>query len=263
VRRRSQGPAPNHFLTVIDAYRNTPLVQSVQLIGMDPLRIEVTTAGRIDEIILPTPSTPSRDTAHRPLGVVARVKLGDQATKQVQVGEVGGAGPGYAQARISGVDYEANEVVLTAAAQKAAEFTPGRYVRIYNEGRSAMYRILRTQPAGAHLRLSLDSSALVAQGPVVKTGEGVVWLQAFLTFANGRSDQAGELVPGRPDYFAGSYLSDGQTVRRLRGTVRDEVSKVYLADPVTGAELARDYAGKLVSIWQYGVGDSIELPRVR
>lgn len=265
VRRQSKGDQPTHYLTVLDVFQKEPVVQSVKLLQESPLKLQVTRADGVDEITLSDLSLPSRDQVHRPLGVIVEMKEGNLVTRHVEIGSITPqpAGPGYATAKIAAVDYDKNEIVLEKGAEQAAQFPVDRYLRVYNDSRSAMYRILTATSEGGNLRLKLDSSPLLAQGPVAKVADGAMWLKAHLAFANGQNDDKGGLVPGRSDYFGGSYLTDGKTVRQLTGAIRDETSKIFFKEPVTAVQLEQDYGDKVMSIYQYGVGDEVSIPLVK
>ena len=178
-------------------------------------------------------------------------------------GAAGGAGgPGYATATVKAVDWERNEITLPYQPGMEKDFPVGRYLRVYNWGRSAMCRILSATRQGKELRLALDTTALLAQGPVVKTADGAIFVGDTLLFANGRADDKGVLPLGN-DYFAGSFLSDGKSTHQLAGAVRDNPTKLYLKQPLPQADLEKVFAGKIVRVWQYGVGDTVEIARVK
>ncbi|MEN6642090.1 MAG: heparinase II/III family protein [Armatimonadia bacterium] len=257
VRRQARAQKPSLFLTVLDAYQKTPVVQSVRLVQESPLKLEITRADGVDEITFTLPAGPSRTTTHRPLSVAVQIKQADKPARQVQFGNE------YAQSTIAAVDYQKNEISLNTPAAQDATFAPGRYVRLYNPARSAMYRVVTARRDGNQLRLTLDSTPLLAQGPVCRTADDSLWLKTLLTFANGQSDDKGNLKPGRNDYFAGAWLGEGADARRLAGAIRDNPTRVFFEKPATQAALDTAYAGKLVNIWQYGVGDSAEAPVVR
>lgn len=254
----------SHFLTVIAPYQNQPLVTAVELISAVPLTLRVTRADVRDEITLATPTAGSRRPGHRPLGIRVRTLRGDRCLRDIRLGEYGQADePGYAYAVIRDTDYPGQRIRIADVGSRAADFAAGRYVRIYSAFRSAMYRVVKVERAGRDLWLTLDHTALLAQGPVVKTADGRLWLQAFLDWTLSSSVADGELLAqAGGDYFAGAWLGEGHRARRVRGAVRDMPSEVFFAEPVPAADLQADYGGQVVSLWQYGVGDRVEVPRV-
>lgn len=263
--RRDAAPGEvSHFLTVIAPYQNEPLVKGVELVSAEPLTLRVSRGDVVDEITLATPMDSSRRHGHRPLGVRVRTLQGERWLRDTRIGEYGGADePGYGQAVIRASDYPGQRICIGAIGDRATDFAPGRYVRIYSSFRSAMYRIVKVQREEKNLWLTLDHTALLAQGPVVKTADARLWLQAFLDWTLSSNTADGQLIP-QPggDYFAGAWLGEGDKARRVRGAIRDMPSEVFFAEHVPAADLERDYAGQVVSLWQYGVGDRVEVPRV-
>ena len=263
VRRQSRGQKPDHFLTVLDPFQQTPVVQSVRLVSEQPLTLEVTRNGAVDTIVLSTPDTTTRTSSHRPLGLSFKTTVGDQVIKQVQIGETApGEGPGYATGKITATDYEAQGITVEAPADQQPDFAVDRYVRIFNERRSGMFRIVDAKPEGKLLRLKLDQTAHLGEGPVVNIKDGNIWVGAMLNFANGRYDAAGKALMTN-DFFAGSWLGEGKDARQVKGAIRDTKSQILLQDAISRADLEKLYGGKVVRLWQYGVGDQVEIPRLK
>lgn len=251
------------FLSVLDAFQKTPVIESVRLVSEAPLVVKVSRADGEDEIHLNIPPSPSYRTAPRPLGVRVRSRVGDKWVRDVQVGKwAPGRGPGYATGTLCGTDYAANQIAIESARGCEADFAPGRAVRVYNARRSAMFRVLTTKRQGDRLWITLDQTALLARGPVADVSDGTVTLAAYLVFANGEMDEKGILKPGL-DAFAGSWLGEGKTARLVRGAVKGESSRVFLTESVPSDQLRKDYAGRVASIWQYGVGDPVEVACIR
>jgi len=217
----------------------------------------------VDTIVLATPDTTTRTSAHRALGVSFTTVAGGQTVKQVQIGKPApGVGPGYATGKIATTDYAAQEIAVEAAADQQADFAVGRYLRIFNARRSGMFRIVDARPEGKLLRLRLDQTAHLGEGPVVGIKDGSVWIGALLNFANGRYDAEGKPLMTN-DFFAGSWLGEGEDARQVKGAIRDTKSQILLQDAISQADLEKLYGGKTVRLWQYGVGDSVEIARVR
>jgi hypothetical protein len=113
--------------------------------------------------------------------------------------------------------------------------------------------------------LTLDTTALLARGPVVSTADSLVELGASCTFASGRIDSEGVLLSPGPHFFAGARLGEGNVARELQAVMNTSASsaRLLLRDAVTAEQLDADYADEVVSIWEYGLGDTVELARVR
>lgn len=262
VRRPARGAEVSHYLTVLDPYQKTPTVEGVKVLSEQPLTVQIVRSdGVVDELTLATPPGPSRTTAHRPLGLYFRSVSQGKVTREARLGTAGVAGdPGYAHTTVEAVDWESNQIVVRDAPGLQDDLAAGRYLRLYNADRSAMYRVLALAKQDGRLRLTLDATALLGQGPVTEvTGDALV-LDCALPLASGRADEAGKLRAGN-DYFAGSYLSCGTTTLQLAGAVRGKVNRFYLRQTPPEAELKAALQGRLLRVWQYGVGDSVEAVR--
>jgi hypothetical protein len=253
VRRQVEGGAPTHFLTVLDSYQNTPTVTAVRLVSGDPITLEVTRPDGVDEIALVAPPGPSRTTQHRALGVHVIMRTGDKVTRDVQIG---GVEPGYAQGRIASLDYATQEVVVEGDGLKADDFAPGRSIRIFNDMRSAMYRIVAVAPDGPRLRLTLDQTALLARLPVTAAKGGRLTVPFRTPFTNGHVDAAGELTDGPNDFYYGAWLGEGDAACPVLGIANTDPPVIHLA---TGT--GEEHVGKVITLWQYGVGDRVEVAR--
>lgn len=254
------------YLTVIDAFQGEPVVRQVRLISEDPLELEVTHAGGVDRISLATPPGPGTTNAHRPQGLRLVSTRDGQVARDVQVGHwAPGEGPGYITDTIRDLDYGRREIAIGYEAGREAEFAPGRAVRIFNRGRSGMYTITGARQEGDLLWLRLDTTALLARGPVVGVEDNAVLLGASCIFADARLDAEGKLSTVAPNFFAGARLGEGDGARMIAGIANTSASsaRILLHEPASGAELAGDYGDGIISTWEYGVGDGVELAVVR
>ena len=263
ARRHVKDGAASRFLTVLEAFQSAPVVKGVRLVSQRPLVLEVTRDDGVDLIHLNVPTRSSRSTAHRAMGVRVESRTNGQATRDVEVGLwAPDKGPGYAEGTIAALDYAANRIALADAPGLETDFAPGRAIRIFNKDRSALYRVVKTGRASGQFRITLDATALLARGPVVGAADGRLMLDTELVFANGRTDGDGELLDRR-DYFAGSWLGDGSSARQLRGAAQASKCTLFLKGPAGEKMLVQRYGGRTVSIWQYGVGDRVEVARSR
>ncbi len=265
ARRHAPVPERSLFLSVLDPYQKTPVVEGVRVLSENPLRLEVTYDGGRDVIHLATPPGPSRTTAHRDHGLRVQSFEGDLLKRDVQIGRwAPGEGLGVITETIQGVNYDADEVAIPYSEGWEEEFRPGLAVRIFNEKRTALFRIEEARRVGPTLRLTLDTTALLARGPVVEVEDGALTIGAHFTLSTGGVDEDGKLAGSRHLYFAGSRLGEGEKSRVVRGTWRQSASstKVFVDESVSANELGRDYGDHVISVWQYGVGDTLELVRV-
>lgn len=258
VRRQVQNGAHTHFLTVLDAYQQQPTITGVRLLKADPIVLEVTRPDGVDEVTLCSPPGPSRTTAHRALGIRVVMRQEEKVIRDVQVGSLGdGAGPGYAHGKIVDVDYGQQQIVITGDGLSVDDFASGRAVRIFNDMRSAMYRIAEVASEGDSLRLTLDKTALLARFPVTAATKDRLTVPFRTPFVTGHVDKDGNLTDGRHDFYYGSWLGEGHAACRVLGVANTNPSVIHLAEG-SGEE----YVGKVVSLWQYGVGDRVEVARV-
>lgn len=230
-----------------------PVVSAVRLRRKDPLTLEVERTGGRDVIEIERPSGPSRGTAPRALGVVVR-----RGEREVGVG----GRDGWARGRITAVDYAANRVTVQGDAALADQLVPGRYLRLYNAERSGMMSIRAARREGDDWIIDLHGTPLLARGPVTATGDGRLTVGAYLLYGGARLDATQRVIAASCAY-AGAVVSDDAHSARVAGVLKGESSTVLLTEKVPAAELARDFGGRIVSVWQYGVGDQVELATIR
>jgi hypothetical protein len=158
------------------------------------------------------------------------------------------------------------DAIKSAAAEPAAEiewksrivvagdgggntYIPGKPIRIYNDSRSATYTIVSADHEGGRLWLTLDATALLAQGPVTRVEDSQVHVGSFLTFADGTDAF---------NRFAGAWLGDEHGALSVNGAVRASPdSIIQLRDPLPASRLNK-MLNKPVHVWQYGIGDQVE-----
>ena len=274
VRRQVEEGAASQFITVVEASQGEPIVRGLRVVDESPLTLELEHATGTDRIILHAPLTSSSHTRPRALGVC--VESGGSSVR------IGAGGPGYHHSEIRALDYGKHTLTIDDDASVQA----GAAIRIYNSGRSAMYGIRSVERSSGRAIVTLDATALVGRGPVAGVHDGRVDLEANLIFASGRLDDDGEFTPGCAphasdrelasgwDRYAGSWIIGHGKAYRLRGATGPQVapagapetgaraSVLILEEMTTAAELSEAFAGQVVSIWQYAVGDEIEIARV-
>jgi hypothetical protein len=265
ARRQMDDGSRSRYVTVIDAYQGEPVVERAWVASEDPLQIKVQYDGGIDLIEIATPPGPSRTTAHREHGVRVMSRQDGEITRDVAVGAVS-EGPGYASARIEALDYDNWTIDIAWQDGASALYEVGRAIRIFNDDRTAMFRIEGVERAGDSLRLTLDTTALLGRGPVADVQDGWLDVDGYFVFSTGHDDEeTGELASERHLYFAGARVGEGEDACRLRGTTRlsSESTRIYVDEDLTADELSERFGGEVVSVWQYGVGDPVELAVVQ
>jgi len=262
VRRQVEGGAASHFVTVLDVYQGDPTVTGVRLLTESPIALEITRADGVDDVTVQLPDGPSRTTAARPVGIRIRTIEGAPA-RDVRIGELGD-GRGYASGTIQRVDYDTGRIwIPTSRDVTLDQLLPGRTIRIFNDRRTALYGIVAAERDGNETALTLDKTALLAQFPVVSAQDGRLELGVKSPFVTGHVDEAtGMLTDGPDDYYYGCWLGEGATARPVLGIANTTPPWLHLAPECDAEQAAKDYVGKVVSLWYYGVGDAVEVPRV-
>jgi hypothetical protein len=131
-------------------------------------------------------------------------------------------------------------------------------IRLYNEQRSGLWRVGKVRREGSQIRLQLDRTSLAASGPVSRLEDGVVYMAAGLPLATSSIDSQGLRI--RQDAYAGMVLEGGNNAARIEAATQPGV--VILAEPVPVTRLRACMPDGVARIYEYGVGDSLELARV-
>ncbi len=264
VRRHVKNGASSRFLTVLDAFRGEPTVRSVRLLREKPLTLEITRGDGVDEVTIHIPDSPSRTTAPRPLGARVLVRKGGKVVRDVRIGDPGdGEGSGYARGKIAALDYERKEIVVDAPHARLDDLAPGRAIRIYNAWRSSMFRVTAAkEETPGRFRLTLDKTALAAQLPVTGVERGRLTLSTRPPFATGHVKKNGDLIDGANNYYYGCRAGEGSTARPVLSISNSRPPRLFFIGEQAPAGLQRDYVGRVIRVWLYGVGDEIEAARV-
>jgi hypothetical protein len=170
--------------------------------------------------------------------------------------------------RITALDRESN--TITVSGDMTADEAPS-HVRIYNSGRSSIYSVLETQPAGdGALMLRLRETSLLGRGVPAGYHDGRIDNDVCLPFATGRVDEAGNLHDF-PCRFAGARVenADGSASLLLRGIdgagwiTGESGYNLYIDGSVAAGELQRLFGAPDLrvrfSVHDYGVGDNCEI----
>jgi hypothetical protein len=244
ARRMVSDGAPSQFVTVLDGYQNNPVVQSVKLISSQPMVLEVTHAGGTDTITVDVPLQANR--FDRPQATSVRVA---SPRGEVSMGER------YTQSQIRALDYDADRIAVAYSAEAEKAFVPGADIRVYNDGRSAIYRVTAVERDRGSLWLTLNETAVYARAKVRDHGDGVIHLDSHLTYANGVTENG--------NFFAGAWIGEDSAAIQLTGATKGENNNLLvLAKPVRGAILRRRFPDDVITVWQYGIGDKVEVAHV-
>ena len=261
VRRRVEDGASSRYLTVLDGYQGTPTVTGVAPISEDPLTVAIERPDGTDEITIDLPAGPSRTTLPRPIGIRVVTRTGDAVTRDIRIG--GESEPGYARGEIVGLDYDARQITVEGEGLALEDFAPSRGIRVHNDMRTAMYRITAAEADGDRLVITLDKTALLGQFPVTGAENGRLTLGVKSPFTTGHvNEETGELTDGPNDTYYGCWMGEGGDALPVLGISNSSPPVLHLTEALDDAALEGTYVGEVVSLWQYGLGDSVEVARV-
>ena len=258
LRRRARAGSPSRFLTVLAPGQGRSAGTEVELLSENPLRLEVKHGDAQDRIEF----TLGRGSQGVPVGL-AGVRVERRAaggrTQEIRIGECGsGRGDGFVRSQIVALDRDRNEIVCGADGAAAEAFVSGAAVRVYNERRSSLWRVGKVTRDGSQVRLQLDRTSLAAYGPLGRLEDGVVYLTAGLPFAT--SVIEGDKLKVSQDAYAGMVLESGNNAARIEAATQPGV--IIFTEPVPAARLRACMPDGVARIYEYGVGDSLELARV-
>jgi hypothetical protein len=261
VRRQVENGGASRYLTVLDPYQGEPVVQNITVVREQPLTLRIERAGGTDDVIIEVPDSPSRTTAHRPLGVAVRSSVGGVEGRDVRIGSVG---PGYASATITSTNHDARQITLPYAADCAATMRPGTYVRIYNDLDSSMFRIAQAERDGDALRLTFEKTAIVGMFPVNEVmDDGRLALGVTSPYIRSGESADGKTLNDAPNtFYHGVWLGEGDNARLVEGITHTHPPYLHLTDDVDIATLRDDYAGQVISLWRYAAGDRVEAAKI-
>jgi hypothetical protein len=255
VRRQGAEGLVSRFVTLIDGRPGPePTVQQVEVISREPLKVRVTHSGGVDELTLRWAEQVTGPFAPRQLAVT--LQRGEQSW---QIGET------YRAGEVVACDYAANTITVSGVSPDAL---PGRYVRLYTDRRSSLYRVLAAEAAGEELtRLQLDQTPLLFKVMVSGFGEGRLLNSAPQWSWTAQEDKEGNLIPWRIWHGDAVIISeDGQTSYQVEGMPKGE--SVLVAGQPTAAQLQREFTdpngdGRITaSVYDYGPGSRLEVPEV-
>ena len=117
---------------------------------------------------------------------------------------------------------------------------------------------------GSNVSSPASFIALMARFPVENIEDNRLQLAVKSPFVTGHvNKETGELTDGPNDYYYGCWVGEGEAARPVTGISNTTPAWLYPAGTADGDALDEDYLGKVVSLWHYGVGDSVEVARVK
>jgi hypothetical protein len=164
-------------------------------------------------------------------------------------------GEQYTQSQIRALDYDADRIAVAYNADAEKAFVAGANIRIYNNGRSAIYQVTAVERDRGSLWLTLNETAVYARAKVREHRDGMIQLDSHLTYADGVNENA--------NFFAGSWIGEGSAAIQLTGATKGENNNFLVLDsPVRSAILRRRFPDDLITVWQYGLGDKVEVAHI-
>lgn len=250
VRRRPPEPgAVSRFLSVLDPCQGEPQITGLRVAAEDPLTLELEVAGQTHRLTLNLPPGDAASTAHRELGLRLAVTRDGAPLREVRIGtQADTAEPAWDRGTVERIEAPAScrprVTVRPDNPEADRTWSEGRWVRVFGENRSTLYRILRVEPAGeGRLALTLDKTLLLAEGPLAEALDGTLRLDAYLLFAR---------------TLAGALTVAGDFSARLDSASQD--GTLSLAE---GSETGPvPPPGTLVRIFEFGPGAAVEAPRI-
>ena len=244
LRRLVENGEASRFLTVIDAPRGEPTVKSIRIERTARLRLRVDHVLGYDIITLNVPTTPSSTVAHRSIGIRLERVEAEGKTIDIVIGTLPGApSSGYTTAKIEAVDCGSQRICIEPKGDDKNAWVIGRTLRLFGSARSALYRIRSAEAKGDRLWLTLDRTPLLARARIKSVKGNVLTLDSTLIFC---------------DRLAGTLLTAGEaSAHVISATKSGEVT----VERETNA-LAQFTVGEEARILQYGIGDSVEIPRI-
>jgi hypothetical protein len=164
-------------------------------------------------------------------------------------------GERYTQSQIRALDYDADRIAVAYNPDAEKAFVAGAMIRIYNNGRSALYEVTAAHRDRGSLWLTLNETAAYARAKVRDYGDGVIHLDSHLTYADDVDENA--------NFFAGAWIGEGTAAIQLTGATKGENNNTLVLErPVRSAILRRRFPDDTITVWQYGVGDKVEVASV-
>lgn len=265
VRRENTSGSLTTYLTVLEPYRKNPFIKEIAVKSVSPLIITVSHEKGTDEFTVNIPAGDSGTMALRPLGIRKLSSKDGKVSTDLRLGDWNGKKEGYASAKISNVDYEKNKITVSGPPAELKEFKKDANIRIHNDKRSSCYTVTAVELKDGAAVLTLKDTALLARGLVDNIFKEGVQINSNIVFALGGSGNFKngkiENTSGGQITYAGTYLnSPEREAQRLAGATPDGK---FIFEKELSADENAGYKGCLISVWQYGKGDTVEMPLLR
>jgi hypothetical protein len=245
IRRELTSPSTTRYLSVLEAYKKTPFIKNISVKSTSPLVINVEFENGYDEYNANIPEGDGKATALRPISIKKCSYRNGKLTSEASIGET------YITAKINKVDYNKNQIKISIPKENIEQLKKGGHIRIYNDKRSACYRILKADIEGDSLLLELKDSALLARGVADNLSPESLQINTNLVCISREGDE-----------FCGTYLAcpEHNFKKRLKGAFPD--GKFMFETPLS-PDKNKELLKSLISVYQYGVGDSVEIPIIK
>lgn len=285
-----QAPLSSQFLTVLEPYEKQPFITKVERLALPQgnsrvAALQVTTTQGVDTLIFsddPNQQIVLPDGTHfrGRFGLLRR--SGNAVTAMSLVGGTELVGEGVtlttaeplATGKIIALDRQAQSVDVDWQCSEPAALL-GRIVRFHNERRTAVYTVTAARKIPDGTRLTLNTTSLIGEGAMTSADDYIIHNSANFFYAELGVNTDGTTVPAYRLYVGATLENeDGSRTLPIEGITGGgywgSPGDVYVdrkLAPEAKAESLRqilqDTNGDgLLSfrIYDYGVGDSFEMP---
>lgn len=252
--REGSNPLASRFVHVIEPYRGSGFIKRIEAVSVEPaaadvMGLRIIMDDRIDTVLF------------NPAGAKIRVSGGTETDALFYQDSRTAGALQYSLAihssslygAIVAVDRETDAVVVQGIDRSAARLQ-GKTIRVHNDFRSRMYRILAATQAGTgRVRLRLDRSSLLAEGVALGFDEGVVLNNVLMPFVT-----AGCTLEARAGSIPWSVLGTDHV-----GHAGTDLLVLTPSGSRPGrGELEKDFQGNAeFAVHGYGPGDRVEVSR--
>jgi hypothetical protein len=268
LRREGDAPLASRFVTIIEPFADEPVIRLVQRLPVEgnatALRIE--TAAGVDVVIVGEDGTVKRVASENIVtnaqAAIVRRHDGDTALMmsggtQLRAGDASIRQSSLrARTSILAVDREANQIVVQSP---RGQSWGGRWIHIGDDHRST-YRVIAEQRDDNRVRLTLDTTSLLAQGVVRGVRDNVVLNDVQMPLGGLMDGKVVALSLSGATIECGGHTRAIDNVEYGNYYRKRDNWNVHLQGNTPAARLGEMFPqGAIFSIFDYGVGDPVNV----